>query len=67
MGLDDSHVNQIADYLTENCNLRSITLDGNRGITNVSFIKLASTLVKNSKLSHMSFKDCNYITSEGLS
>ena len=67
MGLSDSHVYSIANYLAENPNLRSVTLDGNKNLTNDSISRIASTLVRNNKLAHISFKDCSQLSNEGIS
>jgi hypothetical protein len=53
--------------LAENPNLRSITLEGNKAITDESLSRISSTLVKNTKLTHISFKECSHITNEGMS
>jgi len=55
MGLGDSHLTQIASYLAQNPNLRSITLDGNKNITDQGISRIADTLVKNNRLAHISF------------
>ncbi len=67
MGLNDDHVFAVATYLAENPNLRSITFEGNKAITDESLSRISSTLVKNTKLTHISFKECSHITNEGMS
>jgi hypothetical protein len=67
MSLLDSHIYQLSIYLTEtNNNLRSLYLDGNNLITDDSLTRLAEALSKNTKLAHLSFKDCALLTNDGL-
>lgn len=49
----------------KNPNLRSLTLDNNE-ISDDGLTRLASSLKKNNKLAHISFKDCPLITDEGI-
>jgi hypothetical protein len=41
-------------------------LDGNKNITDDGLARIAGTLVKNNKLSHISFKECASLSSESL-
>lgn len=63
----DSHIYQLSIYLSESTNnLRSLYLDGNNLITDDGLTRLSEALSKNTKLAHLSFKDCTLLTNEGL-
>lgn len=66
MNLLDNHLYQIAVYLNEIPNLRSINLDSNKLITDDGLGRIADALEKNNKLAHISFKDCPMITNDGM-
>ena len=55
----------ISDYLVKSPNLRSLVIDNNE-ISDDGMSRLATSLKKNTKLAHLSFKGCNQVTDEGL-
>ena len=62
----DEQLYMIAAYLQTNPDLRSLTLDENNSISNDGIAKLAKALVFNTKLVHLSIKQCKGITNEGM-
>ena len=61
IGIDDSCIQILADYLELNANLRSIKLDNNL-FTDYGVQKITERLQFNTKLVHISLKGCENIT-----
>ena len=58
-------VEQLCEYLDQNPPLYSVTLDNNP-FDDEALLNLCETLKKNDILSHLSFKNCEELTDEGL-
>jgi hypothetical protein len=66
MDLSDSQLYQLASYLLEVPNLRSLILNDNNNITDDGLIRISQSLVKNRKLAHMSIHGCQNFSDECL-
>jgi Ran GTPase-activating protein (RanGAP) involved in mRNA processing and transport len=64
-GMHDDSIRLLSSYLKENPNLRSVILDCNT-FTDDGLQKLTETLRDNSKLAHMSIRECPHISNKGL-
>ena len=64
-GFHDDSIRMLSSYLAENPNLRSVVLDQNM-FTDDGLKKFADSLKVNTKLAHISIRECQNITNEGL-
>ena len=65
-GFHDDAIRMLASYLSENPNLRSVVLDQNM-FTDDGLKRLTQALKVNTKLAHLSIRECINITGKGLS